>query len=189
MKNLKLLVIIAAVIVSLSAAGLYAQSAGSMFIAPKAQLAYGFGDAHDFKSFNETVTINPGVGGGFFFGYYYSDSFAMEGDVSFLYWFTDTPSGLDYTVYAVPFYFGLKFGMNPMFGIIAGIGAQWDYRKVEIEGFASETKKKLWSSFYAGVEINFQSVIFRPKFVYVYASKDPSYSIWFELGYMVELTQ
>ncbi len=153
--------------------------AESMYLAPKLQLGYGFGDAHDAGG----LTVNPGFGGGVIFGYQVMPELAVEANLSFEYWLTD-PS--DLKVMNIPITVGANYKFNEMVGGIAGLGFRMNMYSLEVGGVSlyDETYKDF--GFYAGADINFSDFFVRPSFNYYIPLDDgPENDMYIlvELGY------
>lgn len=179
---MKKLLTLFAMIFIFASTSLYAQS--GFYIAPKAQLSYGFGDAHDIGG----LTVNPGIGGGILLGYNINQQFSIEFSGSYEYWFTDVDnSPYDYTTTMIPILAGINYSVNNTVGIIAGIGVTfWEF-KVEYAGIsASEDDSDF--SLYIGAEVRIaESVLLRPQLFYVNFEDDPSYQIKLEVAYRFNL--
>jgi len=151
------------------------------YIAPKVQIHYGFGDMHDTSLGSSSIKMNPGIGGGVLFGYKLMESLAVEGALSFAYWITDTPSGLEYTSWMIPIQLGVNYNIIPILGIIGGAGFTYWNIEAEILGYtvSSSTTK---FSLYAGAEVLLGNVFIRPYLLYVMTS-DASAQLVGEVGY------
>ena len=181
---MKKLLTLFAMIFIFASTSLYAQS--GFYLAPKAQLAYGFGKSHD-DSDNDDFKMNPGIGGGIIVGYNINQQIAVELNGSYEYWFADDDTPLDYTTTMIPLLAGINYSVNDTIGIIAGIGVTlWDF-EVKYGGISYSDDGSEFS-LYAGVELRVvESILIRPQLFYVNFDNDPSYQIKLEVAYRFDL--
>lgn len=142
-------------------------SAG-FYIAPKAQVAYGFTDMHTDGD------INPGLGGGVILGFGVMNMIAVEANAAAVYWFTESS---DVTYLYFPIHVGAKVSFMPLLGFVGGIGFTTMYSKV-----LSVSNTDSYFSLYAGIEISLAGLFIRPQLYYV-ASDKASVSGMLEVGY------
>lgn len=137
--------------------------AESMYVAPKLQLGYGFGDAHDL----DDVTTNPGFGGGVIFGYNVMPELAVEANLSVEYWLVDAPEGIDASVINIPIMLGANYHFNEMFGGLAGVALRVAMPSMEVGDVDVELDSRFEFGFYVGGDIVFDNFFVRPTFNYI----------------------
>jgi hypothetical protein len=155
--------------------------AATVYIAPQIELGAGLGD------FYEDYELNPGLGPGLLLGVGVTSQVSFEGEVQFIYWFADEPGYLDITYYEIPFYLGVNFRLNDTVGITGGMGGVYQYYRTEVDlGFVSPhtDRSETNFSFFAGLDICLNRIIFRPKFVWIDSGID-TYSLQLAVGYKI----
>ena len=149
--------------------------ATGIYLAPKVNMSYGFGNMHDDSGWK----MNPGIGAGLILGWDVIDrQIAIEASGSYEYWINDI-SGVNATITMMPILGGIKFYFHESIALIAGAG--WTRVTFDVKG-NKETENEL--SLYAGAEFELaQDLLFRPQFVYVDFEDDPSYQVKLEFAY------
>ncbi len=144
--------------------------AAGISVTPKAQLTYGFGDAHEY--------INPAIGGGVIAGYTVMENLDVELDVSYNYWLDDEDKAGDVTIWTVPVLAGAKYRVHDMVSVIAGGGLNF----YNIDGDNVDVSETDYS-FYAGAEFNYDNIVLRPKYLFTTGDEENSNTVMIEAGY------
>lgn len=177
---MKKFLVITAAFIMMTSASVYAADNG-VYFAVKGQLAYGFGDAHDF----DEVTINPGIGGGVIAGFKVNEQVAIEGNLSYEYWFVDISSpGWEAEWTQFPLLVGINYSVNPTISIIGGIGLTlWDY-EVTYSGTTAFEDDGSDLTFYVGAEFKVtENFLLRPQLFYIDLDEEASTQIKIEAAY------
>ena len=181
---MKKFLIITAAFILMTSASVYAAGSGAYF-AVKGQAAYGFGDAHDFDLYGVDVTINPGIGGGVIGGFQVNDQVAIEGNLSYEYWFVDIDaSGVEGEWTQIPLLVGVNYSVNPTMSIIGGVGITfWDW-EITYSGSTYGEDDGSDITLYAGAEFKItENFLLRPQFVYIDLEEESSTQLKLEAAY------
>jgi len=185
---MKKFLIITAAFILMTSASVYA-AGNEGYLAVKGQVSYGFGDAHDFNIEGADVAINPGIGGGVIAGFMVNEQVAIEGNLSYEYWFVDIDAaGVDGEWTQFPLLVGVNYSVNPTTSIIGGLGITfWDW-EIESDGTSAPegtlTDDGSDLTLYVGAEFKItENFLLRPQFFYIDTDEDASTQIKVEAAY------
>lgn len=181
---MKKFLIITSAFILMASVSVYAADKGAYF-AVKGQVAYGFGDAHDFDLYGVDVAINPGVGGGAIAGFQVNDQVAIEGNLSYEYWFVDIDmTDVEGEWTQIPLLVGVNYSVNPTMSIIGGVGITfWDW-EITYSGSTYGEDDGSDITLYAGAEFKItENFLLRPQFFYIDLEEESSTQLKLEAAY------
>lgn len=181
---MKKFLVITAAFILMASASVYAAENG-VYFAVKGQVAYGFGDAHDFELEGVDIAINPGVGGGAIAGFQVNDQVAIEGNISYEYWFVDIDmAGVEGEWTQFPLLAGINFSVNPTTSIIGGLGITFWENEITASGTTVAEDDGSDLTLYVGAEFKItENFLLRPQFFYIDTDEEASTQIKVEAAY------